>query len=492
MEEAALNKIIRLIQAHSGLKFNDSNMSTLLDCLISRIDQTKMKNLAEYFEFLKSGSRDSEPEWQELSKILTIGETYFFRDQGQIRAIEETILPELKRKKEPEKLLRIWSAGASNGEEAYTIAIILDRFFGKASPWKFFIIGTDLNPAAVENANNAIYYDWSFRKIDPQIKADYFTKTAKGYQVNESVRSHAIFRTGNLLKDKFPEKAGGLSDMDLIICRNVFIYFDEKDVSHIVQKFAETLRPGGYLVTGHAELAGNIPGDFETIILPDSVVYRKKDKNSDHPKPMIPGPLKSVNPVKIQKTVAAKKMVNAPGRKSGEKTVKPVPVLMEAKEEARDFFMELKSIFKRGDHASFLDKLEKRELLSPKTEVLLLDMAVRSYCNLGEYNRATEVCEKIISMDSLFPGSYFLLAQISELDKNPERAKELLKKALYLNPGFVEASLELAGIYEAEKDPGKAKKLKSDAIHYLKQLPQDADLEYYEGIRASQLLQTLL
>jgi chemotaxis protein methyltransferase CheR len=132
--------------------------------------------------------------------------------------------------------------------------MLVDLLLPQRQSWNIFILGTDIKEAALEEAQLGIYSPWSFRLVEPDLQQRYFKEQQANYKLDARIRSMVTFRQGNLFKDQFPIKAKGLFDMDLIVCRNVFIYFEWNAVSVVIDKFADTLRPGGYLMTGHTEL----------------------------------------------------------------------------------------------------------------------------------------------------------------------------------------------------------------------------------------------
>lgn len=264
MNDLLIEDFIQLISAVTGLHIREEDKQNLSKKLHTRIKALKLSALEQYYQLLKPSNVESnslnrcEREWQELTLLLTTGETYFFRDRGQISLLKNHILPELinSKKYEAKRSLRIWSAGCSTGEEAYSLAILIQELIPEWNKWDILILGTDINSQSIEKAKQGIYDSWSFRMVEPKLKQRYFNQHRTAWKVDKQIRSIVKFEIGNLLNDSFPSSTSEIYNMDVILCRNVFIYFDFQTISVILKKLANTLNSGGYLIAGHSELHG--------------------------------------------------------------------------------------------------------------------------------------------------------------------------------------------------------------------------------------------
>ncbi len=173
--------------------------------------------------------------------------------------------------------LRIWSAGCSTGEEPHSLAILVKELIPDLDKWDILILETDINQESIEKAKRGIYDSWSFRMLKPELQRGYFYQRKKNWEVDEQIRRMVTFRFGNLLKDRFPSPTSEIHNMDIILCRNVFIYFDSKAISVVLEKFHNTLRWGGYLIAGHTELHGQNLGQLQAKVFPESVVYQRNE-----------------------------------------------------------------------------------------------------------------------------------------------------------------------------------------------------------------------
>lgn len=180
---------------------------------------------------------------------LTTNYTYFLRESSHFDFLKNTILPRLVQQK-INKVLSIWSAGCSSGEEPYTISMVLKDYFGaQAAAWDTRVLATDISQRVLSHAQNATYDPSALENVPNKWKTEYFRKTPDGqYMVAPQIKSNVIFRTFNLMSPiQFKIK------FDVIFCRNVMIYFDQATKDALVERFYHATNPGGYLLIGHSE-----------------------------------------------------------------------------------------------------------------------------------------------------------------------------------------------------------------------------------------------
>lgn len=238
---------------------------------------------SEYLDLL-----DSEPVgakvWGSLVEGLTIAETYFFRDQGQMSLLQQTLLPGLISSAEG-RPLRIWSAGCSTGEEIYSIAMILDQL--GALPAELF--GTDINLAILEQARQGLCRERAVRNLPDHYRQRYFESLSDRFlRLNPDLKRNVTFHWHNLADPP----STFLRGLDLVICRNVLIYFERERLSEVLGGFFSSLRPGGVLLTGHGEVMVAAENPFESEMHSQSVVFRKPRSQP----PMFPAALSAKAP----------------------------------------------------------------------------------------------------------------------------------------------------------------------------------------------------
>lgn len=261
-----------LIRDRCGIYFDDSSKYILDKRLGNRLKELKFQSFKEYIFFLKYDKRRDE-EFAFIYDTITTNETYFFREEYQLKAFSEEIIPEIASKKSKGDVIRIWSAGCSTGEEPYTIAMILYSKKEILNNFRISIFGSDISQKCIKIAREAIYYQNSFRATTEEQKKKYFDDMGNGgYRVKPEIREMVSFGTLNLL-DK--AKLAILPTMDVIFCRNVLIYFDMNSRKAVVKNFYEKLERGGFLLLGHAESLINISTDYVIRHLKNDMVYQK-------------------------------------------------------------------------------------------------------------------------------------------------------------------------------------------------------------------------
>ena len=225
---------------------------------------------AEYIQFLRfSGA--AVDEWEELADVLTVHETYFWRDESQLRSVRDEVLPLLAEQGQGRRRLSIWSAGCATGEEVYTLAILVHES-GLFRDWFVRIYGSDVSRRCVSVARRGVYAAPSFRAIPPEIRKQYFHERADGTHVAERIRSYCSFGQVNLSQ---PDKVRLVGRQDAIMCRNVLIYLDGPTRRVVTDGFLDRLNPGGILVLGHSESLAHVSNAFELLPLKGDLVYRK-------------------------------------------------------------------------------------------------------------------------------------------------------------------------------------------------------------------------
>ncbi len=264
-------RLIRdIIKDYCGLYFDDGSKYLLEKRLARRIRSRHLDDFRDYYRFIRY-DKNSEEELAAIIDLLTVNETYFFREQNQLRAFSEEILEELREKNRDRKSLRVWSAGCSTGEEPYTIAMLIQET-GNFTGWDIEIYGSDINQRVLQAARRGIYRRNSFRTAETRYIERYFTQEDDSYRIVDSIRRYVNFSYLNLL-DSFRTKF--LGKMDVILCRNVLIYFDGPSRKRVIENFYDRLVDGGYLLLGHAESLINISTAFTLKHLKNDMVYQR-------------------------------------------------------------------------------------------------------------------------------------------------------------------------------------------------------------------------
>ncbi len=214
-----------------------------------------------------------------LVEQLTIGETFFFRFKEQFTALIETVLPERIARNAATRRLRIWSAACSNGAETYSLAAIVRDVLGPArADWQVTIVGTDINRAFLSQARRGHFTDWALRDLSASERATVVTPGERGWRIREDLAAMVEFRHNNLMTlEPHPEPGAFLSGFDIILCRNVMIYFDMRTLTVLLPRLSERLADGGWLLVGHAESGELFDRVFDAVPVPGATLYRKRD-----------------------------------------------------------------------------------------------------------------------------------------------------------------------------------------------------------------------
>ena len=224
----------------------------------------------EYYQFLKWNPAGAE-ELDEAVELLTTHETYLFREDYQLRAFRDELLPMFAEQCRTRRRLAIWSAGCSTGEEAYTIAILVAES-GLFEGWDVRVYGSDVSKRCVAAARRGVYGPSAFRTTPDDVRARWFVQAPDGYHVAETIRASCHFGQVNLLDD---ERTRLVGRVDAIFGRNVLIYLDQAARRRVIDTFHERLYPGGVLLLGHSESLLNVSTAFELLHLREDLVYKK-------------------------------------------------------------------------------------------------------------------------------------------------------------------------------------------------------------------------
>jgi chemotaxis protein methyltransferase CheR len=256
------------IQRRTGLVFSEARRPDFERGLRVAMERAAANDPPAYLARL-----DAEPgALDDLVAEITVGETYFFREPEQFAVIREQILPELMAHRAPTDPIRIWSAGCASGEEPYSMAILL-REMGYDGPAR--ILGTDLSRGALARARRGRYTRWSFRGVSKRIMESHFPQSGREFTLAAAIREAVDFGYLNLAEDAYPSLATGVWGMDLILCRNVLIYFDAKTIAHVAQRLLDSLAEGGWLLLGASDpLLGHVV-PCEVMVTRAGLAYRR-------------------------------------------------------------------------------------------------------------------------------------------------------------------------------------------------------------------------
>lgn len=356
-----LRELVRERLALDLSRRDDAWFDELLNELARKLESPSVEALLDRLE----EEPLSNPVWVTTVDRLTIAETYFFRDQGQMELLRDQLLPALMREAQGRRL-RIWSAGCSTGEELYSIAMLLD---GLGNP-PADLLGTDINPAVVEQARRGIYRERSLRTLPAGLRSAYLQPHGREYRIAQKLRDRVRFSVEGLTA----EESRHLLGLDLIICRNVLIYFHRDQIPLVLERFYRVLRPNGLLLTGHGELL-TVETPFDSVAYPNSLVYRRPDVLGIR---VLPPPLARPQPAKVPEELAGRAAVVADAERSEADSSEPTssnpalsPCPRQLCEQARKARLEGKEVRAR-------ELLRKALYLDPESPEIYLEMGLMS------------------------------------------------------------------------------------------------------------------
>jgi chemotaxis protein methyltransferase CheR len=422
-----------------GLRIRHQDREHLLRWIADRASRRQM-SIADWAIQLTETSFAAREEREAMTVRLTTGETYFMRDVGLFELLAGRLLPEIIERRQAQRRIRIWSAGCASGEEAYSLAMLIRESSHSLDGWDIQILGSDIYSEALLAADRGVYGEWSFRALDATRKKRYFQAHGRHWVLTDELRPLVRFIHSDLIADSFPDSTSGLQNIDLILCRNVFIYMRPEAVAEVSVKLAATLTEGGYLITGHGELLGHNSHGLHTRVFPTSVVFHKQsewaglvEKSQDspfdvgEPRQKVFGPLREYAPAHL-------------------------PVL--------------------DPEPNFSQCLQR----------------AWRHANRGEREEANEACRTTSKLNPLDPWPYYIQAQLANEIGDIRQARKMLERVIYLDASVVAAYVELAGLFEQEDRLGAARRMLINACRELRRLPADAIVPPYEATAAGELL----
>jgi chemotaxis protein methyltransferase CheR len=270
IDHASLDRLAGLLQERAGLKVNPDAYYALKLALRTRMPVLNLTVASEYLDRLRDAA--GEAELRSLLPLVTVGKTEFFRDSRQFAALERRIFPELLRvARRQGRTINIWSAGCATGEEPYSLAMLLLEL--GAYPQDVRLRATDINLAAIEHAKQGLYSRRQLFGLSPERLERHFKATDQGHQINDEVKAFVTFEGMNLAARAYEKVAP--DSLDVILCRNVIIYFDLITIQGVMDRFAEALRPTGLLLLGYSESLFKVYDRFEITEVEGAFMYRR-------------------------------------------------------------------------------------------------------------------------------------------------------------------------------------------------------------------------
>lgn len=430
-----------------------------------------------------------------LASHLTVGETYFFREKKTFEILEQHVLPELIRlRRDTEQRLRIWSAACCTGEEPYSIAIALSSMIPDVENWNVSILATDINPRFLQKASNGAYGDWSFRDTPSWIKQRYF-KATKGnrFEILPNLKNMVAFSYLNLAEDVYPSLMNNTNAMDIILCRNVLMYFTPERVRRVVRNLHRCLVDGGWLIVSPSETSHVLYAPFKTVNFSGGIFYRKATPSERTVQSIELFPIPQVEETPTQLLPSLDLPEEHPENIHSIDRLQPLPSEVEELPKAEryaDPYAEILVLYQQGSYVEATGRI--LELLAQKnSDARLMALLSRVYANQGKLDEAFEWSQKANAIDKLNPAYRYLLATILQERGQMEGAIVSLKQALYLDQEFVLAHFALANLMERQSKFIEARKYFQNALSLLQRYRPEEIVPESEGIAAGRLMEII-
>ena len=419
-----------LLLGRYGLAYPERKRADLAHGLQLVLHATGVPTLATLYARVSAESELADAMLQQL----TVGETFFFRNTPQFDALRQHLVPDMLARRQLTQTLRVWSAGCATGEEPYSLAMVLADLLPAA--WHASILATDINPQFLAQAQAASYGAWSFRETTPEQRARFFTPDGNRWLLQPEIRRLVRFMRLNLAEASYPQIGNGTGAMDLILCRNVTIYFDEATTRQVAERFYEALTPGGWLVVGHSEPQASVYHQFETHNFPDTVIYRKP----------LGAPLFAV-----ARPAAPPAPRPAPDRAAAKLPAAPAPSVPRAAPP--------RAPTPAPDPAATAQELLRQ---------------AQQAAERGDWPQAEQHSRAALTADALLVGAHYLLGQSHEQQGDLDAALACYRRTVYLDRTFVAGTLGLANVWRQLGRAADALRCYRNALAYLDTLPPRA------------------
>lgn len=445
-----------LVAARLGLDFPENRQRDLEQGFLRAFCASSVAQPELYLNWLTT-LPDGSPEWWRLAGHLTVGETYFFRDRSCFEALEQQVLPSLiaSRRTEGNLRLRVWSAGCATGEEAYSLAILMDRLLPDRSDWAVTILATDINPDALEKAQRAVYREWALRETPERVRNLYFRRHGtEAFEVHQKIRALVTFAPLNLAGDGYPSLVTNTAAMDLILCRNVLMYFTCDAQQATAARLQQSLVTGGWLAVSPVEVSVNLFQTLVPVSFPGATFYRKESQ------PALSS--QSIWQHALQATPQAEsKLFDLPAYEA--LAAEPEPAVRHTQ-----YDQPAESL------PAFTTALQRAKVLADR----------------GNLEDALRLCESILARDRLDHEAYFLLAAIAQERGEIPAALRALRRVVYLAPNFAAAHFLLGGILLRQGQHKQGVRSMETVVRLLNPLPCDEEMPGSDGLTAGRLLET--
>ncbi|MDQ2667817.1 MAG: protein-glutamate O-methyltransferase CheR [Gemmatimonadota bacterium] len=465
----AYAKIAAVVGTRAGLTFPENRREITEAALCRAMAHTGEANPDRFAQRVE---REPDTYASALTE-LTVGETYFFRDPAQWELIRAHVVPELLRAHPDGRGIRAWSAGCASGEEAYTLGIVL-REAGCVEP---SITGTDLCEHRLARASRAVYTKWSMRGVEEPARRRHFTSIGQYFHLLPEFRDVA-FRPLNLASAAYGSAGQELSELDLILCRNVLIYIEPEVTTAIFARLVSTLRPGGWLMVAASDPQPESALPLDVLLTEAGLLYRKRD--AEAPAVEAPQPnLESTPGWRPPSSVPARATVPSEPPHTRTPVRAPAPAVADAR-----------AAYLRSDYVAAIERAN-HEIASGNDTVGTWVMLTRSYANMGRLGDAAAACTRAIDRHPATAELYILESTLAAQRNHYAAAADSARRALYVDRSLAAAHVALGTALLRGNDPAAADRAFRAAERLLAGAAPSAVVQATDSISAGALLATV-
>lgn len=483
-----------VLSGSMGLYFPEENKRDLERGLSRACDAFGFSSVEQLADWTVSGALPRE-QVERLASYLTIGETYFFRERAAFTVLGETIVPQLVERSESGAAhIRFWSAGCCTGEEAYTIAILVDMLRERIGGLNASIFATDINPHFLEKASRGIYGEWSFRGVPSWIRDKYFEQLSPGaFRIHPRIAARVAFSYLNLVEDSYPSLTSGINALDVIFCRNVLMYFHDTTRAAVIRRLWRALRVGGWLIVGASELSQHLYTDFDQRSFGDVIAYQKKSETTSDAQ----SAAALYAPTVAFETAQSTAVQRRPKHESSHRNAAPRTMSQPgaARHTSDEIAARLKHLSTNGKYADLVSEFSvatdavQRRCIDSHPE--LTAALARAFASTGNLTEANRWCEHGLRQQKMNPVLHYLHANILLEGGAVDDAEAALNRALYLDHDFLLALFTLGNIRRRRKNYADAAKHYRRIAFLLESMRDDEVIQESDGLTAARMKQMI-
>ncbi len=482
-----------LLLERCGLRFPDNRRIELEHGIRQAFAASTCATVDEFYQLLKSST--STVAMDLLINSVTISETHFFRDTAQFNALFQNVFPQIIERKRGIRTLRLWSAGCATGEEPYSIAMLLRELIPDIDQWSITLLATDINTFSLDRARKGVYSEWAFREERARtMRNRYFRRVDNRYELASDVRQMVTFNRLNLVEPCYPSYETNTTMMDLIICRNVTIYFSETVTRWVVDRFYDALADGGWLVVGHSEPTLETYQRFQSRNFPDTVIYQRVNRPDLMPTMPVAGGTLAFPSFKPAPPPPPPDLMKPPSKPLRAEVVptdsKVIPPQAVPTSKLPDLLEHARSLLEFGRTEEAQRMLLDLASARPKDASICVLLG-QAYANLGNWGDAEMWCHRAISHDKLTIDAYYTLSLVLQHQNRLSDAIEAMKKVIYIDRNYVIGHYGLANLYHESGLLPQAQKSLENALRLLQLRPNEEIVPGSQGITVGRLREAI-